>query len=205
MAPRSRLIFVTLLSVGILVVGLFLASPIQATAHAMATQSAAKHCVIQLNPIRAGQTSSSIVSYTCYATFSASIAAATGGRVHLATNTSPQALSQAIRALSPSSINVIVIFFVDGNYGGNTYTATTSGSSCSTGATYGDTSMPSGWNDVVSSLEGGFYGCTWDRLWANINYGGASQCFTGNVSYVGNVMNDQTSSWYVRTTNVCGG
>ena len=81
----------------------------------------------------------------------------------------------------------------------------TSGPSCSQGATYGWAVMPSGWTDVVSSVQGGYYGCTWYRLWADIYYSGASQCYAGNTSYVGNVMNDQTSSWYVRTYNDCAG
>lgn len=63
--------------------------------------------------------------------------------------------------------------------------------------------MPSGWNNVVSSFRGGFDGCTWTRLWDGTGFTGANQCYSGSSQYVGNTMNDKTSSVYWRVANPC--
>lgn len=213
MVLRSKSIFVALLTTVILVASFFFISPAHAATPAMArVLKNDTHCVEQINPMRPGQTASDIQSFKCYTTLSASLAAATGGRIHFPRNASGQDVSRALQGshqtsatISPNDSNVVIIFFVDANFGGSSLTVSTTGPSCSTGATYGQTSMPSGWNDVVSSLQGGFFGCTWERLWVDINFSGASQCYNGSTSNVGSTMNDRTSSWYVRTFNVCNG
>lgn len=202
MAPRVRSTFATLSTVAAFVFALLLVSPVQAS-------SAGSHCVARLSPIAAGQTSSKVLSFRCYATMAASLSAATNGRINLSGTASKQLVSQAVQkyeqanAVTPQTLNILAIFYVDANYGGNSLVWQTGGPSCSTGVTYGMTSMPGGWNDVISSVLGGYYGCSWYRLWQDNNYGGASQCYTGNTSYVGSAMNDQTSSVYVRTYNNC--
>ncbi len=207
MALRNRLIFVILFALSFFVVTPFLASPVHAATRttSQATKGTSeKHCVAQLSPLLVGQTSSSVKSFKCYATLSDSITAATGGHIKLSASASDLDVDQALHSqVRPNNTNVIAIFYADANYGGNSLTWYTTGASCSTGVTYGMTSMPSGWNDVISSVDGGYYGCTWYRLWANNNYGGASQCYANATSNVGSVMNDQTSSVYVRTYDPC--
>ena len=213
MTLRSRSILATLSAVAVLVATLLLALPAQATTHSnsQVIKNAGNHCAVQISPIRSGHTSSDIQSFKCYTTLSASLAAATNGRINLPSNASSRDVSLALQrsnqtntTASPNSSNVILIFFKDANYQGDSYTVYTYGPSCSLSVTYGSASMPPGWNDVVSSVQGGFYGCTWYRLWEDTNYSGASQCYTGFTPYVGNAMNDQTSSWYVRTYYPCG-
>lgn len=167
-------------------------------------QIANGHCVIQLAPIASGKTVSDMMSQSCFSTFSQAISFATGGKV---TATKPQDVTSAQLAstsdASTSGLNVISILWSDQNYQGNSETFTTSGPSCSSSASYGFTSMPSGWDKVVSSFQGGYYGCTWTRLFSNTNYGGASQCYSGDSSYVGDVMNDQTSSITWNSNSTC--
>lgn len=202
MAPRSRLTFIALFIAGTFIIALFSASPARAA-------TPANHCVAQLSPVQAGQTTSDIQSYTCYATLSESIFAATRGRVNLPDNASKEVISQMVQtyelsnAVQPQAPNIIAIFNADINFGGASLTWQTTGPSCTTGATYGMSSMPKGWNDVVSSVLGGYYGCRWYHLWIDSNYSSGGYCYTGSTSNVGFIMNDLTSSVYVRTYDDC--
>lgn len=211
MALRNRWLLVTLLTLGSLIATSFAASPIQAAKHtsSLTPTKAGNHCVVQLDPLLPGQVSSNIRSFKCFTTLSASIAAATSGRVNLPASASGQDVAHALQrqaqanTIQPNTTNVIAIFFVDANFSGSSLTFQTSGPPCSSTVTYGLSSMPSGWNDVISSVEGGFDGCTWYRLWVDTNFGGASQCYSNDTSFVGSVMNDQTSSVYFRIANPC--
>ncbi|HLJ35122.1 MAG TPA: hypothetical protein VKU38_15825 [Ktedonobacteraceae bacterium] len=159
------------------------------------------HCVMGLAPMRPGQKASAILSYNCYATFSNAIAVASGGRTHLPANATPRDLTRAMLlhvASTPGSRNIFGVEFVDANFGGASLTYFTNAGPCSSSMTYGVDSMPPGWNDVISSLYSDLYGCVWTRLWTDNDQSGASQCYSGDTSYVGNVMNDQTSSIYWR-------
>lgn len=53
-------------------------------------------------------------------------------------------------------------------------------------------SMPGGWNDVISSYKN-FANC-WTRHFQHNNFGGASIGYSDDSAFVGNAMNDQTSS-----------
>ena len=207
------MIFVSLFAVGSFIVTLFLSSPAYAATRASspAVKSAASHCVEQLSPVRAGQTASDVQSFKCYATLSASIAAATGGRIHLPANASSQSVSQALQglsranAISPNILNVVSVLFKDANFGGDSLTVQTTGAPCSSTIWYGLQSLNDGkgWDNVISSFRS-YYGCAWTRLFANSNYTGASQCYQGpSVSNVGPVMNDQTTSITFRDHDTC--
>lgn len=159
------------------------------------------HCVMGLAPMRPGQKASDVLSYNCYATFSDAIAVASGGRIHLPATATPRDLTRAMllhATSTPNNRNIFGVEFVDAGYGGASLSYITYAGPCSSSTTYGVNSMPSGWNDVISSLYSDLYGCVWTRLWSNNNQSGASQCYSGDTSYVGNVMNDQTSSIYWR-------
>jgi hypothetical protein len=148
--------------------------------------------------MQSGQTASAVRGYSCYATFSQAIAAATGGRVHLSSTTRPQDVTQQMlnASLAPATTNVFAIEYVDANWQGASLTYTTTAGGCSSTTTYGVTSMPSGWNDVISS-ERDYDNCNDGVHWENSNYTGASvNCYS--CSYLGAAMNDQTSSIYWR-------
>src|SRR5262249_19000589 len=53
-------------------------------------------------------------------------------------------------------------------------------------------SMPGGWNDIISSTQSA--AICWQKLWEHINQGGAALGFQGTTGYVGDAMNDRTSS-----------
>lgn len=154
-------------------------------------------CVEEIAPLRINQQSSDVLNTRCFATFSEAIAFATSGAVTLSASATPKDLTAAQlnqASAQPAITTVIGILYWDSNYGGASLSITTGGSRCGSSYDYGIASMPSGWDNVVSSLIGGLYSCNYTRLYTNTSYGGYSQCYNGNSSYVGNTMNDQTSS-----------
>lgn len=84
------------------------------------------------------------------------------------------------------------------NFGGATLTSSTgaNGFVCTGSLTDVDliyNSVPSGWDNIISSFRG-FSNC-WTRIWENPNRTGSSFGFTSESSYVGDAMNDRTSSY----------
>jgi hypothetical protein len=96
-------------------------------------------------------------------------------------------------AVGPTATYLIGQLFENLNYGGDDKLITASGD-CDTNSDvdYSLGSMPSGWNDRVSSFKS--YGLCATRIWENTNFGGASYGFTVNSTYVGDAMNDRASS-----------
>lgn len=163
-----------------------------------------KYCVIGLAHVQPGQRESAITQWSCHATFAAAISAATSGRVKLAASVRPQDLTPAMLGQTPSSgasirpsttTNVIAEEFVDDNYQGASLTVTTTGGQCfSTQPNwdYALFSMPSGWNDVITSARN-FFGCSRGEHYENINFGGAHVACR-SCANIGGAMNDRTSS-----------
>jgi len=128
---------------------------------------------------------------------------ATGGRLTNAPADPPAALSDKkfnarIEALAagptPFATQVVGIFYKDQNFQGATLSIT-SGGNCT--STLDDTdftvaSMPSGWNDVISSFR--CYANCYCKIYENINFGGASYGYFPSSTFVGSAMNDRTSS-----------
>jgi hypothetical protein len=164
--------------------------------------SAAQHCVMELLPVQSGQNASVAQPRGCYSTFSEAIAVATGGRARLPQNFSG-APTQAMLApsspvtgdvhgnlslslksgnsLSPKGVNnsgsgtVIGIDWNGVNYTGPSLTwYDGTGQGCNNGYTYGQTSMPSGWNqpgtinDLASSH--GYANCWHYKHFQNTSY-----------------------------------
>ncbi len=137
---------------------------------------------------------------TCYSTFSAAIAAATGGRVHLPASATPRTVSinQINAGAAPGNTYVLSIDYKNANYGLPDLTWTQS-SQC---GSFQVASMPSGWNDVVSSVAT-YSGCA-NTQFKNVNFGGATFSIGRNsqVATMGS-FNDSTSSEKWCTAKPC--
>ncbi len=181
-------------------VGLLLSgSAVSASAASAHTASSGKgqYCTAEAQP-----TGSSVTpTATCYSTFSASIRAATGGRVRLPASAKPGSVTPDqlnAGANAPSSTFVLSIDYKDINFSGATLTWTQS-NGC---GSFQAGSMPSGWNDVVSSVitESG---CA-NTLYKNINFGGTTFSIGRNSSAAKlGTFNDQTSSEKWCTAKPC--
>src|SRR5258706_14422756 len=131
--------------VGLLLSGSAVSSS-PASAHT-ASSGKGQYCTAEAQPTG----SSGTPTATCYSTFSASIRAATGGRVRLPASAKPRSVTPDqlyAWANTHSSIVVLSIDFTDVNFGVPTLTWTQN-NGC---GSFQAASMPSGWNDRVSSV-----------------------------------------------------
>ncbi|HUZ56539.1 MAG TPA: hypothetical protein VMU94_28940 [Streptosporangiaceae bacterium] len=139
-------------------------------------------------------------SMTCYTSFAKAISAATDGRVHLPASAAPGSVT--IRQLNagaiPATVFVLSIDYVNDNFGGGSLTWTQS-SAC---GRFQASSMPSGWNDTVSSVAT-YSGCA-NTLYKNIDFGGSTYSIGRNssASSLGS-FNDLTSSEKWCTAKPC--
>jgi hypothetical protein len=92
----------------------------------------------------------------------------------------------------PAVSIVISIDYMNSNYGGASYTWVTS-ATCTEFPEYWASSMPSGWNDDISSYAD-YAGCNVNPHWEDVDYKGAEVSCGPDCSYVGAAMNDRTSS-----------
>src|ERR1022692_1092684 len=159
-----------------------------APAHAQRAASQPQNCVAEAEP--AGSTVTPTV--TCYSSFAASIAAATGGRVRLPASTKPSSITRAeISAWNavPATVFVLSIDWKDVNFSGPSL-AWTQSADCGSFQAAG---MPSGWNDVVSSVVTSA-DCA-NSLFQNSNFGGSRLDISKNTSRATlGSFNDLTSS-----------
>ncbi|MDX2604323.1 hypothetical protein PV379_41955 [Streptomyces caniscabiei] len=89
---------------------------------------------------------------------------------------------------------VHVVLYQHSNYGGASFTLN-GDYGCDTNPDVDwqlGSYSPSGWNDMVSSFLG--YSSCETRVWEHDNYGGANYGAYTNSGYVGDAMNDKTSS-----------
>lgn len=159
-----------------------------------------RHCVAALEPGGAGVKLSKVTSFSCYPTLSDAILAATDGAVWLPPEKDlgaqldqldAQQLKKARKPSDAKATFVVAIDYVNASFQGATLTWTAP-TACNSTHSYQASSMPSGWNDVVSSTRG-FANCNTNVLYENSNFGGALQICSPNCSGLG-AMNDKTSS-----------
>ena len=133
---------------------------------------AGDHCVVSISPVQPGELHSVVSELQCYSTFSEAQAAVNG-------------------AGPESNGTVIGIDYWDVNFQGSTLTWVADNTvGCNTGLSYSAASMPSGWNDTVSSART-HGGCSANTHYQDSSFGASQhvcQCATMDV------MNDQTSS-----------
>lgn len=103
-------------------------------------------------------------------------------------------LSSPAQSESTSSTYVLATFYADSYWSGATVYITTSNSSRCSGYHYYGSSMPSGWNDRVSSFTA--YGTCKVKLYHDSGYGGST---FGPYSSAGSLgsMNDEASSYQI--------
>ncbi len=159
-----------------------------------------KHCYSMLSPVDSNSNESSIILESgCFDTFAESIQAATEGRVNLDSSVQPKDVTDTMlnsegpsSLLAPDTVTVIGIDYKDASFGGDSYAWTTSTTGCTDTTSFGISSMPSGWDNVVSSARA-YANCNHYYHWENTNYSGASLDCGASCSSMG-VMNNQTSS-----------
>jgi hypothetical protein len=99
---------------------------------------------------------------------------------------------------SPASADTVIgIEYEHRNYGGASLNVTVApnGFTCTTTTSDVDaslSSMPSGWNDRVSSYR--TYANCWAKHYQHSNFGGSSVGYAGSRTYIGDALNDRTSS-----------
>jgi hypothetical protein len=124
--------------------------------------------------------------------------AASGGSVSISdpaslTEADAQRITAAAGTASGQGSYLLGVYYADANYGGPTLSVYGNGTCDGDPNTvdWGLPVMPAGWNDVISSFKS-YSNCT-STIFENGNYGGASYTAV-NSTYVGNAMNDRTSS-----------
>ena len=165
--------------------------PEAATAAAPRPSTAAPHCVLAAGERQTPR---------CYATFPAAIAAATGGRVtdapaSAAAAVRDPAFAAALESVPTTFASVVVgIEYANLNYGGSTLSMTASGRcDYSLDVDYRFPSLPSGWNDRISSFRS-YSNCAQQLFRGTSFTGGALTNIVSSLSYVGAAANDQASS-----------
>lgn len=92
-----------------------------------------------------------------------------------------------------AATTIVGIDYSGSLYSGTTLNWTTTNSQgCTGGSSFVSPSMPSGWNDVVSSAKG-YQGCNNNPHWESTYYGGASITCMPNCSTMGAIDNKTSS------------
>jgi hypothetical protein len=155
-----------------------------------------KYCVVEIDPVKSGEEESATKKNNCFATTAEAVAAATDGAVRLDPKT-PELTDETLGTLlrkSPS--RVLAIDYNNVNFDPEDgYIVWTGTRGCGPGITYFKKRMPDGWNDHVSSVEGGL--CRTQRLFENVNFNKGDKGLIATCSPSCKAlpkMNDKTSS-----------
>ncbi|MGX2993012.1 hypothetical protein JNUCC64_01750 [Streptomyces sp. JNUCC 64] len=172
-------------------VGLLTTPSATAAEQAPRVSGTGPHCVAQ------GETNKT----TCYKTFREAVAAATGGRVTDATQEkaarTPNFVDQVNKGAdsrtsrTAASTTIQAVLYLEPNYAGSSIFLT-GPRSCKNDYTWdAEYSMPTGWNDQVSSLRV-FSNCHVNAF-EHYGFSGASQYFGTDAPWLG-VLDNQISS-----------
>jgi hypothetical protein len=157
-----------------------------------------QHCYALIASIEEGNNGSSrVIKSGCFDNFADSIYAATNGRVLLNHSARPEEVTNEIlnsnnRLISPSNQVVIGIDWDNTNFGGSSYTWVVSGSGCSSSTQYSVSSMPSGWDNRVSSARG-YSNCNYFYHYQGTSYGGSSVVCNTECATMGSLDNATSS------------
>ncbi|AKT38338.1 hypothetical protein [Chondromyces crocatus] len=160
-----------------------------------------KHCAIETSSRTADQADVRPASRApeCFRTFSQALQFATSGRVQLPLEAVLEDLDEAVGSLDAPGLDgtyVIGIEYDDANFRGSTKTY------------FGDTTcdgterfvswVGEEWNDRISSARA-YSECNHSYHYEHINFGGAIMDCGSSCNYIGDALNDETSS--IRWTN----
>jgi hypothetical protein len=189
------------MSINYLAITLFVAvaSLVPPSMKATAFSPNTPHCVSEAAPIRSDLDQKQAVAkhIGCFKTFAEAIFVATDGTVHLDSSVTPETLTQDM--LQPSATSSSVVIGVDYgaiefNTGHGTHTWTGAQGPCSPTLGYGASSMPSGWNDAVSSARS-YSDCNkykhFEHTWSQ---GTSITCSQGDACRLMGYMDNKTSS-----------
>ena len=161
------------------------------------------HCYVLLSPVSGIiEGSSQILETACFDTFAQAIETATHGRINLDPSISPEDVTDAMLnggegANTPATQVVIGIDWDYTYFGGSSYTWAANDYGCSSSIQYGVTTMPSGWDNRVSSARG-FSNCNYYYHYQNTAYGGTSIACHTECASMGTLDNDTSSErWTV--------
>lgn len=158
------------------------------------------HCIIHLEPALPGQ-ASRVTPGACFATLAESVMAATGNRIQLPNDATLDEIDQALEAqdaAAAADAGTAVTYVLSIEYMATDQTGSsrsfTGGAPCTATRGYNMGSMPSGWNDVISSSRG-YSNCNKVEHYEHINYRGAVRACTPTCNTMG-IMNNETSSMW---------
>jgi len=134
------------------------------------------HCYSILSPVDVkSNENSQILESGCFDSFTESIQAATGGRVHLAPDVNPNDVTEEMlnanvdpSNLTPEIVTVIGIDYKYASFGGSSYAWSITGAGCTDTLGFRVSSMTSGWDNAVSSARS-YSDCNIYYHWENTN------------------------------------
>lgn len=158
------------------------------------------HCVAEVAPLAKGQLASKPTELGCFDTFAEAIFVATGGAVKLNNDVLPSEVTEEMlngaRLRAPRAAGPVIGVDYNGiDFTGSTLTwRANNDNGCYAGIGFAASSMPSGWNDVVSSARS-YSGCNQYIHYEDTNYGGTSiTCNQGENCREMGYMDNKTSS-----------
>ena len=144
--------------------------------------AAPRHCVVWSAPA-SGRAPSKVSHLRCYRQLSRAM--------HVARGPAPRGFPDPRTGVEPLASTLISTDFDAANFTGTSLTWTVSNTSgCNGGFQYSAASMPSGWNDRVSSSKSA-HGCATNRHFHDTNFNGSG--ITCSCATMG-TMSNQTSS-----------
>jgi len=170
------------------------------TIRSVVSASKHTHCYAMLSSVdRSSKVSSQILESKCFDTFSEAIQAATNGRVILDPSIKPQDVDDLIlNKMDDKAIDTQVVIGIDWDesyYGGSSNTWVVSGSGCTSTISYSVASMPSGWDDQVSSTKA-YSNCNFIH-YRDMNFGTPSFSCSSSCPSMGSMDNATSSERWV--------
>jgi hypothetical protein len=164
-----------------LLLGTLILAAIVLTAPETSSAATGRHCVLWISPVNAlGH--SSLSAMRCFGYFK--------NAQHYAHGPAPRRFALASGDVVATASTTISIDYDSSGFSGTSLTWTVSNTAGCNGFTYSAASMPTGWNDRVSSSHS-YGGCADNKHFHDSNFGGSGIICT--CSTMG-TMNDQTSS-----------
>jgi hypothetical protein len=183
-------------SSGVMAAGREVDPEMQADSQNAMEKEKGRHCVMETIAVREGEPLPENVTPAdprCFQTFSEAIFAATGGAVSVTPNTKPEDFNgQALPDdVQPAASYVIGIEYEHSNYRGSSLIYR-SNQTC-IGYQHSAAFVGAAWNDRISSARA-YSGCNHSIHYEHRDFGGASRDCGSACSYIGDAMNDKTSS-----------